>query len=279
MIIVGERINSTRKPVQPALASRDEAFLLREAKEQWAAGSSYLDVNTATLLEGEAACMTWAVKLIQDAIPNALLSIDSPSARALEAGLRAHRGQAMLNSITGERKRIEEVLPLIGEFKPRVIALTMDDDGLHRDAQKRFEIGAGLIELVAGAGIPAEDIFVDPLVFPVSAEENAGTIALEIMEKLRAAYPGVHTICGVSNVSYGLPVRKQVNQVYLLMAMSRGLDAAILDPLDPRMMVNIVTARMLLGQDPGCRAYLAAYRQGRLNLDPAPAAGAPGAPA
>ncbi len=263
MIIVGERINSTRKPVQPALASRDEAFLLREAKEQWAAGASYLDVNTATLLDGEAAC----------------LSIDSPNAQALEAGLRAHRGQALLNSITGERKRIEEVLPLIGEFKPRVIALTMDDDGLHRDAQKRFEIGARLIELVAGAGIPAEDIFVDPLVFPVSAEENAGTIALEIMEKLRAAYPGVHTICGVSNVSYGLPVRKQVNQVYLLMAMSRGLDAAILDPLDPRMMVNIVTARMLLGQDPGCRAYLAAYRQGRLNLDPAPAAGAPGAPA
>jgi len=253
MIIVGERINSTRKPVQPALASRDEAFLLREAKEQWAAGSSYLDVNTATLLEGEAACMTWAVKLIQDAIPNALLSIDSPSARALEAGLRAHRGQAMLNSITGERKRIEEVLPLSGEFK-------------------RFEIGASLIELVAQAGIPAEDIFVDPLVFPVSAEENAGTIALEIMEKLRAAYPGVHTICGVSNVSYGLPVRKQVNQVYLLMAMSRGLDAAILDPLDPRMMVNIVTARMLLGQDPGCRAYLAAYRQGRLNLEAPPTA-------
>lgn len=270
MIIVGERINSTRKPVQPALASRDEAFLTREAKEQWAAGCHYLDVNTATLMEGETACMTWMVGLIQEAIPNALLSIDSPNAKALEVGLRAHRGQAMLNSITGERKRIEEVLPLIREFKPRVIALTMDDDGLHRDAQKRFEIGAMLIEQVMREGIPAEDIFVDPLVFPVSAEESAGTIALDIMDKLKAAYPGVHTICGVSNVSYGLPVRKQVNQVYMMLAMSRGLDAVIVDPLDPRMMVNILTAEMLLGQDSGCRGYLAAYRQGRLNLDSAP---------
>ena len=267
MIIVGERINSTRKPIQPAMAARDEAFLLREAKEQWGAGSHYLDVNTATLLEGEAECMTWLVELIQAAIPGALVSIDSPSAPALEAGLRAHRGQAMLNSITGEKKRIEELLPLVREHRPRVIALTMDDGGLHRDAQKRFEIGAMLIERLAGAGIPAGDIFVDPLVFPVSAEEDAGGIALDIMDKLRAAYPGVHTICGLSNVSYGLPVRKLVNQVYMIMAMARGLDAVILDPLDQRMMAQVQTARLLLGQDPGCKGYLTAYREGRLNLD------------
>jgi 5-methyltetrahydrofolate--homocysteine methyltransferase len=279
MIIVGERINSTRKPVQPALVARDEAYLIREAKAQWEAGSGYLDVNTATLMEGEVDCMTWMVGLIQAVIPQALLSIDSPNAKALEAGLRTHRGQAMLNSITGEKKRIEEILPLVREFKPRVIALTMDDDGLHRDAGKRFDIGAMLIELVGKEGIPPEDIFVDPLIFPVSAEEDAGVIALDIMDRLRAAYPGVHTICGVSNVSYGLPVRKQINQVYMLMAMSRGLDAAIVDPLDPRMMANIVTAEMLLGRDPGCRGYLAAYRQSRLPLDPPPAAAAPGSAA
>jgi cobalamin-dependent methionine synthase I len=278
MIIVGERINSTRKQIGPALAARDEMVLLREAKAQWAAGSHYLDVNTATMLEAEPECMAWMVRLVQEAIPSALVSIDSPNPRALEAGLGAHRGQAMLNSITGETRRIEEVLPLVREHRPRVIALTMDDDGLHRDAQKRFEIGARLIELVTGVGTAPADVFVDPLIFPVSAEEDAGTIALDIMDRLKAAYPGVHTICGVSNVSFGLPVRKQLNRVYMLLAMARGLDAVIVDPLDSWMMVNIVTARTLLGQDPGCREYLTMYRQGRLNLDGPTPAGAPAAP-
>ncbi len=273
MIIVGERINSTRKPIQEALQAGNEAALLSEAQGQWAAGAHYLDVNTATMLDTEAEWMTRLVTGIQAAIPQALLAIDSPNATALDAGLRAHRGRALLNSITGERERIEAVLPLVREFRPRVIALTMDDDGLQREAEKRFAIGARLIERLTREGVAPDDIFVDPLIFPVSAEEDAGLIALAIMDRLKAAYPGVHTICGLSNVSHGLPVRKQINRVYMLMAMSRGLDAVIVDPLDQRMMVNILTARMLLGRDPGCKGYLTAYRQGRLNVDGAPSAG------
>lgn len=271
MLVVGERINSTRPPIQAAMARRDGEFLVGEARRQWEAGARYLDVNTATMLDAEVPCLSWLVTLLQEAIPDARLAIDSPDRRALEAGLTAHRGRAMLNSITGERKRVEEVLPLVREFRPQVIALTMDDDGLHRDARKRFDIGARLIERLGGDGVAADDIFVDPLVFPVSAEPDAGLIALEIMAKVRASYPGVHTICGLSNVSYGMPLRKQVNQVYMVMAMARGLDAVILDPLDQRMMANILTARMLLGQDSGCKAYLAAYREGRLPVDSTPA--------
>ena len=271
MIIVGERINSTRTSIQEALQAGDEEALVREARDQWAAGADYLDVNTATMLDTEVEWMTRLVTGIQARLPEALLAIDSPNAAALEAGLRAHRGRAMLNSITGERERIEAVLPLVREFQPRVIALTMDDEGLQRDADKRFAIGARLIELLGREGVPPDNVFVDPLIFPVSAEGDAGRIALDIMDKLKAAYPGVHTICGLSNVSHGLPVRRQINQVYMLMAMSRGLDAAIVDPLDQRMMVNVLTARMLLGQDPGCKAYLTAFRQGRMNLDAASA--------
>jgi len=271
MLIVGERLNSTRAPVQAAMARRDGEFLLGEARRQWEAGAHYLDVNTAALLDAEAPCMAWLVSLIQEAIPGARLAIDSPDARALEAGLKAHRGQALLNSITGERRRTEEVLPLIREYRPRVIALTLDDEGLHRDADRRLAVGARLIDLLLREGVAPDDIFVDPLVFPVSAEPDAGLVALEIVAQIRARYPGVHAICGVSNVSYGMPLRRQINQVYLVMAMARGLDAAILDPLDPRIMANILTARMLLGQDAGCRAYLAAYREGRLHLEPSPA--------
>lgn len=264
-------MNSTREPIQRALEAHDEEVLLREAKAQWAAGAQYLDINTATMLDAEGEAMTWMVRRIQEAIPDALMSIDTPSASALEAGLRAHRGRALLNSITGERERVEAVLPLIREFRPRVIALAMDDEGIERDADKRFAIGARLIELLVREGLAPDDIFVDPLIFPVSAEDDAGRIALDIMDRLKAACPGVHAIAGVSNVSHGLPMRRQINQVYMLLAMSRGLDAAIVDPLDPRMMANILTARLLLGRDPGCRAYVAAYRQGRLSLDAAPA--------
>jgi cobalamin-dependent methionine synthase I len=276
MIIVGERINSTRKPIQEALQAGNEAALVAEAQGQWAAGAHYLDVNTATMLDAETEWMKRLVTGIQTTIPEALLSIDSPNAAALEAGLRAHRGQALLNSITGERDRIEAVLPLVREFRPRVIALTMDDGGLQRDADQRFAVGARLIERLTHEGVVPNDVFVDPLIFPVSAEEDAGLIALAIMDRLKAAYPGVHTICGLSNVSHGLPLRKQVNQDYMIMAMSRGLDAVIVDPLDQRMMVNVLTAGLLLGRDPGCKAYLTAYRQGRLNLDGAlPAGGRP----
>jgi 5-methyltetrahydrofolate--homocysteine methyltransferase len=273
VIVVGERLNSTRPAIQQALEARDEAALLGEARRQVDAGADYLDVNTATLLEGEEACMAWLVTRIQEALPGTLLAVDSPSATALGAGLAAHRGRALLNSITAERDRLDAVLPLVREHRPRVIALTLDDEGLQRDAEARFAIGARLVDLLTGAGVAPGDIFVDPLVFPVSAEGDAALVALGIMDRLKAAYPGVHAICGVSNVSHGLPLRRQVNQTFMVMAMARGLDAAIIDPLDPRMMVNILTARLLLGEDPGCRAYLAAYRQGRLALEAGPAPG------
>lgn len=275
MLVVGERLNSTRKPIQEALEAGDEAVLLAEAGRQWTAGAHYLDVNTATLLDGEAKTMAWLVERIQATIPDALLAIDTPNAEALAAGLRAHRGRALLNSITAERDRLDAVLPLVREFGPRVVALAMDDDGLTRDPEQRFAIGARLIEILTGEGLAPDDIFVDPLVFPVSAEETAGLVVLDVMDRLKRAYPGVHTICGLSNVSHGLPVRKQVNQVFMVMAMTRGLDAVIVDPLDPRMMANILTARMLLGVDPGCRDYLTAYRHGRLTFDGTPAAPKP----
>jgi cobalamin-dependent methionine synthase I len=271
MLVVGERINSTRKVIHQALEAGDEAALVAEARAQAAAGADYLDVNTATILDGEPKLMTWLVERIQEVVPGALISIDSPNADALEAGLRVHRGRALLNSITAERERLDSVLPLIREFRPRVIALAMDDDGLQRDPEKRFAVGARLVETLSADGVAPEDIFVDPLIFPVSAEEDSGLVALDVMDRLKRAYPGVHTICGLSNVSHGLPVRKLVNQVFMIMAMTRGLDAVIVDPLDARMMVNVLTARLLLGQDPGCKKYVAAYREGRLNLDGAPA--------
>ncbi|MEE8387565.1 MAG: hypothetical protein V3R65_03240 [Acidiferrobacterales bacterium] len=131
-----------------------------------------------------------------------------------------------------------------------------------------------MIELLSKNDCDLDDIFIDPLIFPVSAELQAGNISLAIMKRLKENYPGVHTVCGLFNISFGLPERRLINQVYMVLAMGHGLDAAIIDPLDRRMMASIITANTLLGQDRVCKKYLKAYRCGDLNLEPTTAAAA-----
>jgi len=269
MIIVGERINSTRTPVTRAMEARDAGFIVNEARRQWDAGSTYLDVNTAMMRAAEPEIMSWAIELIQAELPEALIAIDSANPAAIEAGFKAHKGRALLNSITMEKDRVKSIIPLIREFRPRVVGLTIDDNGITQDEEKRFGLGAQLVELLAENDVELDDIFIDPLIFPVSAELQAGNVSLNIMGRLKETYPGVHLVCGLSNISFGLPERRLINQVYMVMAMGRGLDAAIIDPLDKRLMANMTTARTLLGQDKFCRGFLKSYRCGGLNLEPA----------
>ncbi|MCP3689779.1 MAG: methyltetrahydrofolate cobalamin methyltransferase, partial [Gammaproteobacteria bacterium] len=139
--------------------------------------------------------------------------------------------------------------------------------GISQDADVRYQLGADLIELLAKNEVELDDIFIDPLIFPVSAELQAGNVSLSIIKRLQEEYPGVHAVCGLSNISFGLPERWLINQIYMVLAMGQGLDAAIIDPLDRRMMANIITTTTLLGDDKACKAYLKAYRRGDLNLD------------
>ncbi len=272
MIIIGERINSTRKPVSAALEARDADHIVDEARRQWDAGASYLDVNTAMMRAAEAEVMSWVIELIQGELPDALIAIDSANPEAIEAGFKVHRGRPLLNSINAEKERLDALIPLIREHRPRVIGLVINDEGITQDADTRYRIGAELIELLSKNEMDADDIFIDPLIFPVSAELQAGNTSLAIIRRLKENYPGVHAVCGLSNISFGLPERRLINQVYMIMAMGQGLDAAIIDPLDRRMMASIITATTLLGQDRVCRNFLKAYRGGELNLDPATAA-------
>ena len=274
MIIIGERINSTRKSISAALVARDADHILNEARRQWDAGAAYLDVNTAMMRAAEPEVMAWVIELIQGELPDALIAIDSANAAAVEAGFKVHKGQPLLNSIDGEKQRVDALIPLIREYNPRVIGLTINDEGITQDADNRYGIGADLIELLSKNDCDLDDIFIDPLIFPVSAELQAGNISLTIMKRLKENYPGVHTVCGLSNISFGLPERRLINQVYMVLAMGHGLDAAIIDPLDRRMMASIITANTLLGQDRVCKNYLKAYRCGDLNLEPTTAAAA-----
>jgi 5-methyltetrahydrofolate--homocysteine methyltransferase len=169
----------------------------------------------------------------------------------------------MINSISLEKKRFEEILPLIERSKAKVVALCMTDEGMPKTADERFDVATELIEKLVNAGVPLNDIYVDPLVMAVSTDSSFGVEFLRAVRRIMEGHRGVHTICGLSNISYGLPLRKQINQAFAVMAIAMGLDSLIVDPLDRRMMTNILTAETLMGVDPYCAGYLKAFRDGR----------------
>jgi 5-methyltetrahydrofolate--homocysteine methyltransferase len=263
MLVVGERINSSRKGIEPAIRERDAELIAKEARDQVDAGAHVIDVNTATLMEDEVESLKWAVQLIQDSV-KVPVCIDTPNPVAMEEVFPICNQKAMVNSITAEAARYAKLIPLIQEYKPNVVGLCMDDRGMPDSSEDRIRIASELIGKLTKDGVPIGDIYVDPVVTPVSTNTQYGMAALDAIEAIMEEFPGVHTICGLSNVSYGLPNRKQVNQMFLVMAMTRGLDAVILDPCDKRIMANLITTVTLLGRDEFCMNYLTAFREGKL---------------
>lgn len=263
MIIVGEKINTSRKAVEPAVLERDTAFITELAVTQAAAGATYIDVNAGTLVSREPEALEWLVDTVQQAVDKPLC-IDSPNPVAIERALKRHRGKAMINSITAEKERYQALLPLVRDYGCAVVALCMDDKGIPETAAERIDIAGRLCEGMSGAGIAVEDIFIDPMVRPISTGSDSALIVLEAIEEIMSRNPGVHTICGLSNVSYGLPQRKLLNMTFLVMAIIKGLDAAILDPNDDRLMSAALSAEALAGRDEYCMNYISASREGRL---------------
>jgi len=172
----------------------------------------------------------------------------------------------MVNSITDEADRYRNMIPIIKDFRPQVVALCMTDGGVPTTSEGRFRIATRLIEKLTGEGVSPEDIFIDLLVMPISTDTKYGIVVLETLEKLSVSFPKVNTICGLSNISYGLPSRRLINQIFMVAAMMKGLTAVILDPLDKRIMANLITTNALLGKDEYCADYLAAFRLGKLDL-------------
>jgi len=263
MIIVGERINGTSRRIREAILARNADLIAEEATKQAEAGADYLDVNSGTDPEREPADMRWLVETVQAALDQPLC-IDSPNPEALQAGLEAHQGQALVNSASAEEGRLEPVLSLVRSHGARVVALTLDDSGLPKTAQQRVEIAGRLGQAAQAAGIGLGDLFIDPLARAVGLENDQGRALLEAIASIREALPGAHLICGLSNVSFQMPARRLLNRTFLAMAMAHGLDAAILDPLDKGLMATACAGEALLGRDEMCLDYLRAFRAGRL---------------
>lgn len=264
MIVVGELINASRKAMGPAIEARDAAEVGRVASEQRAAGADYIDVNAGIFVGQEADYLRWLVETAQAAV-DAPCCIDSPDPKAIEAALAVHKGTApaMINSISLEKDRYDALLPLVAGTDLKVVALCMSDEGMPETADQRLAIADRLIGGLTKANVPIGNIFVDPLVQPLSTRSDFGAEFLKSVEQIMTRFPGVHTMCGLSNISYGLPERKLLNQTFAVMAVARGLDGLIINPLDRRMMANLVAAEALAGRDNYCMKYLKAFRAKR----------------
>lgn len=262
MLIVGELINSTRKAIAQAIEQKDKAYLQDLAHRQAEAGAHYIDVNAATGGD-EIENMIWLVDLIQEVV-DVPLCIDSPNPLALEVGLARCRQRPMVNSISAETERWEKVLPLVQKYRTKVVALCMDNAGMPETVEDRLRVADNLVSGLVAAGVPEEDIYLDPLVKPLGVNHEFGMEILRSTQALRQKYSGVHVISGLSNVSYGLPERRLLNRVFMVMSVAMGMDAFILDPLDQTLMSLAAAARALAGQDEYCLEYISGVRAGRI---------------
>ncbi|TGE31825.1 methyltetrahydrofolate cobalamin methyltransferase [Desulfosporosinus sp. Sb-LF] len=264
MFIVGELINASRKAIRAAIETQDTVAIQKVAVDQLEAGANYIDVNAGIFVGKEADYLKWLVEIVQEATEGAPCCIDSPDPKAIEKALSVHKGVAMINSISLEKERYKALLPLIAGTEHKVVALCMSDEGMPETTDARLSIADKLINGLVQNNIPMDNIFVDPLVQPVSTKDAFGIEFLEAVEKIMTTYKGVHTMCGLSNISYGLPIRKLLNQSFAVMAIDRGLDGLIINPLDKQMMANIIAAETIAGRDSYCANYLGAYRGGKL---------------
>jgi 5-methyltetrahydrofolate--homocysteine methyltransferase len=266
MIIVGEKINTSRKSIAAAVEQEDAETIQAIARAQVDAGADYIDVNAGTFLEREVEYLPWLVKTVQAAVDRPLC-LDSPNPLALESALQVHRGEAIINSISLEKERYETLLPLVTGQPCKVVALCMAETSMPTSVEDRVRVAGQLIEGLTGKGFALENIFVDPLVQPVSVDVRMGPAVLDAVAEIMTRFPGVQTICGLSNISYGLPARRMINRHFLGLLIAKGLTAAILDPTDPELMTALLAVRMLLGQDEYCSAFIEAYEQGLFGRD------------
>ncbi|MDF2569926.1 MAG: acsE 4 [Sporomusa sp.] len=264
MLIIGELINTSRKAIREAVETRNAAYIQEVAKQQEAAGANYLDVNCGTMVGQEIECMEWLVNTIQE-VTDLPLCIDSPDVNALRAGLalaKTTNGKRMINSTTAETTRYQAVVPLVKEFNAKIVALCIEDAGMPETAEDRLRIASKLIDDMEKEGIQQDDIYIDPLIKPLSTNDKYGKSVLDAIYAIKTKYPAVHLTCGLSNISYGFPNRAVLNRLFVVQTMTVGMDGYILNPTDKAMMGVVYAGQALLGNDRYCTKYLKAHRKG-----------------
>ncbi len=264
MIIIGEKINATRKSIAAAVAGRDEQYIIATAVEQVAAGANYIDLNGGDPKAGaEVANMEWLVKLVQENV-DVPLCLDSANIDAIKAGLALVKKKPIVNSVSLETERMEAFLPILAEHKCMVIALCMSDAGMPTGIDDRVERAKSLVERITAVGKKVDEIIIDPCFVPVSTDPQSARNTCEAIRIIHETFPDVHIGGGLSNTSFGLPGRKFINMAMVATAVYFGMDAAIVDPCTPNMVSLMLAGEVINADDEWCVSYVTAHREGKL---------------
>ncbi len=261
--VIGERINPTgRKKLAAEMVEGNFDTVIKDALAQVAAGATMLDINAGVTSinpnETEPALMVETLKIVQDLV-DIPLAIDSSVSSAIKAGLEVAKGRPLVNSVTGEVEKLEEILPLIKKYDVPVVAISNDETGISEDPDVRFEVAKKIVEHAADYGIKPHDIVVDPLVMPIGAMGTAGQQVFALVRRLRNEL-GVNTTCGLSNISFGLPHRHGINASFIPMVIASGMTSAIMNPCRPQEMQAVHAANVLSGTDANCSSWISTYR-------------------
>ena len=258
-VIIGERINPTgRKKLQTELEAGNFATVKQDAGAQVQAGAAILDVNAGVPDADEPVLLVETIQAVM-AVTDVPLCIDTANPDALAAALKAYQGKALVNSVNGEARSLETMLPLVKDHGAAVIGLCMDDEGIPSSAEARLAVAGKIIERAAKLGIPTEDIVIDPLVLTVSVDSNAAALTLETTERIVREF-GVNITMGASNVSFGLPDRPALNATFMAMAIQTGLTCPITNPMEPDLAVAILAADLVMGKDEWGERWIGAFR-------------------
>jgi len=258
--MIGERINPTgRKLLAEEMKNGDFTRVEADAVAQIEAGAHMLDINAGIPLADEPGLLAQAIELVQS-LSDIPICIDSSIVEALERGLEAYNGRALLNSVTGETERLEQVLPLVKKYDAAVVAISNDETGISEDPAVRFAVAKKIVEHAADYGIKPCDIVIDPLVMPIGAMGQAGRQVFDIVGRIQRELK-CNTTCGASNISFGLPNRNGINSAFLTMAISHGMTSAITNPCHKEVMEAVMGADVLMGHDPDCLRWIGKYRE------------------
>jgi cobalamin-dependent methionine synthase I len=261
MIMIGESINGTIQKVGQAILDRNSGFLRELAKIQYECGAQVLDVNAGIAGGEETKDLPWLVGIVQKEVPLPLM-LDSSDPEALKAALSVYRHSEppILNSISGEKEKWNQLFPLVTEKKCKIVVLLMDDQVIPKTIEERVNIAKKLYQNLIQANIPPDHIYFDILVLSAAVEPEAALVTLETIKTICSTFPQSHIICGVSNVSMGLPGRRLLNRTFLTMAIYAGLDTFLIDVRDQALLSSIYASKVLVNQDLYCLEYLQAYR-------------------
>jgi 5-methyltetrahydrofolate--homocysteine methyltransferase len=263
LIIIGEKINGTIPSVKMAIAARDEEFIRNLAVRQSEAGAHFIDLCAGTAPDVEVETLRWLMDIVQGAIDTPLC-IDSPNPHAIKAVFKYAKRPGIINSVSLENDKCEVIFPLIQGTFWQTIALTCDNSGIPKDPQTRVDIAIRIVEKAKSYGIAPENIYIDPLVIALSADNESMIKFAVATRKIKECFPTINLTGGLSNCSFGMPLRKVINQNFLTLAMFAGMNSVILDPLDRDVVATLFTTEALLGHDKYCRNFINAFRQNQI---------------